>query len=196
MGWVFDIINRKNKNAAISDAEKIFETMKIDFNNELKAEFIYKFWTNYKLTQNKILVKETSLPTEAAKLEFIDWIDNKLNYAISDIKEFKDEKDIKDKVNNLATGLGIITSILQFGITSKFLVQWEFSGEYENLVNKILNKFEAIMILLHQIDSKIALTNLSERAQMIMKSKRSIKSEHNIAREILINVAIELATKG
>lgn len=196
MGWVFEISNRKNKNAALFEAENILKKLEIELDNKLKAILISKFWRSYELTRNKILVKEKSIATVQAKIDFIDWVKTQLDLSIYDLEQFKDKNKVEEKVKDLGSCFGILMSILNFGITSRFLIQWKYDGESFDLINEILIKFEEIMRLLHQLDPKITLLKFSERINEIIKTKKVKKGDHNLAKEILIRVATELATKG
>ncbi len=188
--------DRRNRSIALRDLRTIFSLLKIDLTPELEAKFITKYDLKYNQVKKKVVVKEGFKKTQQAKITFIDRINDLLDQAIAFVKEFKDEEEINERIGDLGYGFGLLLGIIQFGISSPMMVEWEYLGDGILLAESIEKKCDGIMVELQKANKNIVLKGISERANYLSGKNKAKRSDIGLAYHTLVNIAGALQTKN
>ena len=186
---------RINRTVALRDLRVLSALVKIQLTPELEAKFITKFNLKYNQIKKKIATKETFKKSQQAKIDFIDWIKDQLDQVIAFLKDFKDEENLDEKIGNLGYGFGLFLGILEYGISSPLMVEWEYLGDSILLAEGIEKKADAMMLELQRVNKNILLKNISGRANNLSRKSKAKRADFGLAYHTLVNIAGALQTK-
>ena len=187
--------HRTDRNVALRDLRSLFSLLKIELTPGLEAKFITKFDLKYNQVKNKVVVRESYKKTQQAKIFFIDWIKDLLDQVIGFSHDFKNEEVIGERVGSLGYAFGLLLGIIEYGVSSPMMVEWEYLGDSILLAEEIERKIDAMMVELQRVNKKVVLQNISQRASSLSARHKAKRADFGLAYHTLLNIAGALVTK-